>query len=50
MFELLFRIPENIGWVIVGALGMLTAIMTAKVGKIIYSAIRDRLTDDEETE
>lgn len=50
MFELLFRIPENIGWIIVGALGMLTAIMIAKVGKIIYSAIRDRLTDDEERE
>ena len=50
MFELLFGIPENIGWVIVGAMGMLTAIMAAKVGKIIYIAIRDRLTDDEEME
>ena len=50
MFELLFRIPDNIGWVIVGAVGMLTASMAAKVGKIIYIAIRDRLTDDEEME
>ena len=50
MFELLFGIPEYIGWVIVGAVGMLTAIMATKVGKIIYIAIRDRLTDDEEME
>ena len=50
MFELLFRIPDHIGWVIVGALRILTAIMAAKVGKIIYIAIRDRLTDDEEME
>ena len=50
MFELLFGIPEHIGWVIVGTVGMLTAIMAAKVGKIIYIAIRDRLTDDEEME
>ena len=50
MFELLFRIPDNIGWIIVGAMGMLAAIMTVKVGKLIYVAIRDRLTDDEETE
>ena len=50
MFELLFRIPDNIGWIIVGTLGMLAAIMTAKVGKIIYIAIHDRLTDDEKTE
>ena len=47
MFELLFRIPDNIGWVIVGTLGILTAIMAAKVGKIVYIAIHDRLTDDE---
>lgn len=50
MFELLCGIPDHIGWVIVGAVGMLTAIMAAKVGKIIYIAIRDRLTDDEEME
>ena len=50
MLELIYRIPGNIGWVIVGAVGMLTAIMAGKVGRIIYMAIRDRLTDDEETE
>lgn len=33
MFELLCGVPEYIGWVIVGAVGMLTAIMAAKVGK-----------------
>lgn len=50
MFELLSRIPDHIGWVIVGAVGMLTAIMAAKLGKMIYIIIRDRLTYDEETE
>lgn len=50
MLELICRIPDHIGWVIVGAVGMLTTIMAVKVGKIVYIAIRDRLTDDEETE
>lgn len=48
MLEMLCAIPENIGWVIVGAMGMLTAMMAVKVGKIIYIAIRDRLVDNEE--
>lgn len=50
MLELICKIPDHIGWVIVGAMGMLTAIMAIKVGKLIYTAIKDRLTDEEECE
>lgn len=50
MLELLCRIPDHIGWAIVGALSMLTAIMGVKVGQLIYTAIRDRLADDAECE
>lgn len=50
MLELLCKIPDHIGWVIVGVVGTLTAIMAVKVGKLIYTAIRDRLVDDEECE
>lgn len=48
MLNLICSIPENIGWIIVGAMGMLTAIMGVKVGTMIYTAIRDRLANDEE--
>jgi hypothetical protein len=48
MLEVLCAIPEEIGWVIVGAVGMLTVMVGWKVGKSIFTAIKDRLTDDEE--
>jgi hypothetical protein len=48
MLEMLCAIPENIGWVIVGAVGMLTAIAGWKVCKVVFTAIKDNFTDDEE--
>ena len=48
MLEMLCKIPENVGWAIVGALGMACVIMGVYVGRIIFIAIKDRLTDDEE--
>lgn len=48
MLELICRIPDHIGWMLVGALGMAWAVMGWKVGKLIYIAIKERLEDDEE--
>ena len=48
MLELLCSIPNHIGWMLVGALGMACAVMGWKVGKLIYIAIKERLEDDEE--
>ena len=48
LLELICRIPDHIGWMMVGALGMACAVMGRKVGKMIYIAIKERLEDDEE--
>ena len=48
MLEMICAIPEKVGWMIVGALGMACTIMGWKVGKLIYIAIKERLEDDEE--
>ena len=42
MLEMICAIPENIGWVIVGAAGMLTAIMAVKVAKVFVEMWRER--------
>ncbi len=48
MLEMICMIPEHIGWMIVGALGMACAVMGWKVGTLIYLAIKERLEDDED--
>jgi hypothetical protein len=48
MLEMICTIPDPIGWMLVGSLGTLCAIMGWKVGKLIYIAIKERLEDDEE--
>jgi hypothetical protein len=50
MLEMICKIPENIGWVAVGAVGMLCAVMLVKLGGIIVEAIKSRLEDEEECE
>ena len=50
MLELICRIPDHIGWMMVGALGMACAVMGWKVGKMIYIAIKERLEEDNEEE
>ena len=50
MLELICRIPDHIGWMLVGALGAYASVMGWKVGKMIYIAIKERLEDDEECE
>ena len=48
MMKLICAIPENIGWVIVGAMGMLAVVMMVKLGKLIVTAIKERLEDVKE--
>ena len=48
MLKMICAIPENVGWMMVGALGMACVIMGWKVGKLIYIAIKERLEDNGE--
>lgn len=41
MLEMIYAIPENIGWVIVGATGMLAAMMAVKLGKLFVQMWKD---------
>ena len=34
MLELLCKIPENVGWMLVGVVGTLCVIMAVKLGKL----------------
>ncbi|MBO5730271.1 MAG: hypothetical protein J6R67_03660 [Treponema sp.] len=47
MLELICRIPNHIGWMMVGALSVACWVMSWKVGKLIYMAIKERMEDDE---
>lgn len=48
MLKILCAIPEEIGWAIVGFVGVFTLIMVAKVVKVIVEAIKERMEDNEE--
>ena len=48
MMEVIISIPESIGWVMVGAIGMLCVVMMFEMGKIIIEGIRERLDYEEE--
>ena len=48
MMELLMRIPENVGWMIDGALAMVLAYALVKVGKLTVQAWREWHEDDDE--
>lgn len=50
MLEMICKIPENIGWVIVGAVGMLCVVMLVKLGKIVVEVIKDRIAENESEE
>lgn len=47
MIEMLCRIPDHIGWMMVGATGALCAVMLVVLGRTIYFAIKERLEDEE---
>lgn len=46
MLEMIYTIPENVGWAIVGAMSALTVVMVVAVVKTIYLAIRYRVEDE----
>ena len=52
MMTLINAIPDHIGWVLVGAVGMLALEMCGLLIGTVVDIIRDRLTnyDDEESE
>lgn len=48
MMELLMRIPENVGWMIDGALAMVVLYALVKVSKMAVQAWREWHEDDDE--
>lgn len=48
MLEMICAIPESIGWVMVGAVGIFCAVMLVKIGGIIIEAIKARRKECEE--
>ena len=48
MLKIICAIPEEIGWAIVGFVGVFTLIMVAKVVKVIVEAIKERMEDNKE--
>ena len=48
MLKMICAIPEEIGWAIVGFVGVFTLIMVAKVVKVIVEAVKERMDDNEE--
>lgn len=48
MLEMICAVPENIGWVIVGAVGMLCAMMAVKLAKLIIKAIKENKEEEGE--
>lgn len=50
MMELLMRIPENVGWMIDGALAMVLAYALMKVTKLAVQALREWHDDEDEYE
>ena len=50
IMNLINAIPEHIGWIIVGAVGMLALEMLGLLIGTVVDMIRDRLQDDEEEE
>lgn len=48
MLEMIYRIPDSIGWAIVGALAMLCVVMFVKLGKIFVQMWKDYHEDEAE--
>ena len=50
MLELICAIPENVGWMLVGIVGTLCAVMMYKLGKLFVQMWKEWHEDDEEEE
>ena len=48
MLKIICVIPEEIGCVLVGFIGVFTLIMAAKVVKVIVEAVKERMEDNKE--
>ena len=48
MLKIICAIPEEIGWALVGFIGVFTLIMVVKVVKVIVEAIKERMDGNEE--
>ena len=48
MLELICTIPENVGWMLVGAVGAYASVAGWMLGTTIYKAIKERMEDDED--
>ena len=48
MLKIICAIPEEIGWTLVGFIGVFALIMVAKVVKVIVEAAKERMEDNEE--
>ena len=47
MLKIICAIPEEIGWALVGFIGVFTLIMVIKVVKVIVEAVKERMEDNE---
>jgi hypothetical protein len=47
MMNWICSIPDHIGWMMVGAIGMLALIMLGLVGYTVVNMIIERMKDDE---
>ena len=47
MLKIICAIPEEIGWALVGFIGVFTLIMIAKVVKVIVEAVKEKMEDNE---
>ena len=48
MLKMFCVIPEEIGWAIVGFIGVFTLIMVVKVVKVFVEAVKERMEDNKE--
>ena len=48
MLKIICAIPEEIGWALVGFIGVFTLIMFTKVVKVTVEAVKERMEDNKE--
>ena len=48
MLKIICAIPEEIGWALVGFIGVFTLVMLDKMVKIIVKAVKERMEDNKE--
>lgn len=46
MLEMICAIPENVGWVLVGAAGAFAVMLAVDLAKTLYQAIKCQVDDE----